>query len=598
MRPRHFRRSWSNVGDDVELTNEVQKKRKRKSDPSTWKRNVNMKKKLHGNEYQSQKKDVDGKWKMVDRPAKKRGPRCLKPSCGKRGKKCNVFSDDDCEMIFTEFWSCGDAGMQNTFIKSLVDNKEKTCTTISPSKTSRRKNTKAFRLKNNGITYDVCKEMFLNTLGISKARVDSVMESSSVGISATLVKPRNPHPSRGFTWTAEDQQFLSDFFQNIPKAPSHYCRSDSTKIFLDVNIVCMTKLHSVYEATCKAAGKHPFSIFKFTEFFKDNNYSIFKRKKDLCNTCVGYELGNISLDQYNEHIQMKEEGFTLKEEDKKKANNIDVIVVTADTEALLTAPFNDANIMFIRSKLNLHNFTFYNLFDKDVLNFLWSEVNGDLEASSFTSCFVSYLELLMEKYPSATVIVFWTDGCPYQNRNAEIASALANFSKSHQITIYQKYLEVGHTHMECDSVHSNVEKAKKKDFGINLPADYIRVIKGSRKNPYGVKYCELSFFKNYKAICDLPSIKPVKEQGRPYIVDIRQLKYTPDGTIYTNLTYDNSSWNAIPYKFVLTNRVPVQKRHTQIKLPYSKWKHLQEICEVSVSKEYHYFYNNLPHNEK
>ena len=123
---------------------------------------------------------------MVDRPAKKRGPRCLKPSCCKRGKKCNLFSDDDCETIFTEFWGCGDAGMQNTFIKSLVDNKEKACTTISPSKTSRRKNTKAFRLKNNGITYDVCKEMFLNTLGISKARVDSVMESSSVGISATV----------------------------------------------------------------------------------------------------------------------------------------------------------------------------------------------------------------------------------------------------------------------------------------------------------------------------------------------------------------------------------------------------------------------------
>ena len=177
-------------------------------------------------------------------------------------------------------------------------------------------------------------------------------------------------------------------------------------------------------------------------------------------------------------------------------------------------------------------------FDKDVLNILWSEVNGDLEASFFTSCFVSYLELLMEKYPSATVIVFWTNSCPYQNRNAKIASALANFSKSHKITIYQKYLEVVHTHMECDSVNSSVEKANKN---INLPAGYIRVNKGSRKNRYGVKYCELSFFKNYKAICDLPPTKPVKEEGRPYIVDIWQLKYTPDGTIYTNLIKSRES---------------------------------------------------------
>ena len=37
-----IRRSWSNAGEDVEETDDVPKKRKRKSDPSTWKRNIIM----------------------------------------------------------------------------------------------------------------------------------------------------------------------------------------------------------------------------------------------------------------------------------------------------------------------------------------------------------------------------------------------------------------------------------------------------------------------------------------------------------------------------------------------------------------------------
>ena len=73
----------------------------------------------------------------------------------------------------------------------------------------------------------------------------------------------------------------------------------------------MVKLHKVYEARCKAVGKHPFSIFKVTEFCKDNNYSLFHRKKDQCNTCVGYDIGNVPLELYGEHIKRKEVELNL-----------------------------------------------------------------------------------------------------------------------------------------------------------------------------------------------------------------------------------------------------------------------------------------------
>ena len=138
----------------------------------------------------------------------------------------------------------------------------------------------------------------------------------------------------------------------------------------------------------------------------------------------------MSSTEYDAHQKRKNDGLNLKEQDKINSDDHKIITVTADTESLLLSPLNDANIMFFRTKLNLHNFTFYNLKNKDVMNYLWSEVNGDLEASNFTSCYIAYLERLTEEYADVTTVILWTDGCSYQNRCSVLASALLTFAVS------------------------------------------------------------------------------------------------------------------------------------------------------------------------
>ena len=147
----------------------------------------------------------------------------------------------------------------------------------------------------------------------------------------------------------------------------------------------------------------------------------------------------------------------------------------ADTESLLTAPHNESNMMFFHTKLNLHNFTFYDLKTREVLNYVWCEVHGELEASNLTTCYIDYFSKLVEQNPAVKNVILWSDGCTYQNRCNILSSALLNFAVQHSIQICHKYLEVGHTHMECDSVHSNVEKVLKHE-NVNLPVDYIRII--------------------------------------------------------------------------------------------------------------------------
>ena len=136
-------------------------------------------------------------------------------------------------------------------------------------------------------------------------------------------------------------------------------------------------------------------------------------------------------------------------------------------------------------------------------------------------------------------MTLWSDGCAYQNRCSVLSSALFSFAFIDQITIFHKYLEVGHTHMECDSVHSTIE-TKRKQITVNLPPDYINIIQGARKK--GEK--ELSILTihslKFKAVCDIESVKPSKEVGPPYVNDIHQFQYNPNGTLFVNLDYSDS----------------------------------------------------------
>jgi len=77
----------------------------------------------------------------------------------------------------------------------------------------------------------------------------------------------------------------------------------------------------------------------------------------------------------------------------------------------------------------------------------------------FTTCIIDYLtNSVLDGFET---VVIYPDGCGYQNRNVTLSNALRKFAVDKQINIEQKYLERGHTQMECDSVHSVIEQSVK-----------------------------------------------------------------------------------------------------------------------------------------
>lgn len=126
----------------------------------------------------------------------------------------------------------------------------------------------------------------------------------------------------------------------------------------------------------------------------------------------------------------------------------------------------------------------------------FSEVDADLTASTYATYLTDYLEKFC--LPKRLPIIVYSDGCTGQNRNNVLSNALLNFSMQHNVTIIQKYLEVGHTQMEGDSVHSAIER-KLKNRLIHLPSDYLSATLEARKKPfpYEAILIEHDFIKDY-----------------------------------------------------------------------------------------------------
>jgi len=161
-------------------------------------------------------------------------------------------------------------------------------------------------------------------------------------------------------------------------------------------------------------------------------------------------------------------------------NPTEYVSLTMDVQAVKLAPFIRASSMYYKTKLCVHNFTVYNQTTADVWYYLWDETSGGLEASIFATLVIDYLDNIIEKTPSITNILIYSDGCGYQNRNTTVSNAILKFAIEQKVTITQNFLEKGHTQMEVGSVHHTIEmKLKKRQ--IHLPTDYINVCKDARR---------------------------------------------------------------------------------------------------------------------
>ena len=492
--------------DAVDVDVAVDRGRSRKRvNPDAWKGNIQKRRRMRGQSYLGRKKN-----EFINIEERKMEGRCLAEACRKSSKlHCTEIDEGKREKIFKYFWGKLDWKERKIYVKSLVE--------VSDVKRRRTEAVQSLRSASlccflcvDGRRLRVCQRMFLSTLGIKQWSV----------LKWVGRRDESPEKTARVRVRTEERDFLKSFLLELPKVPSHYCRSSSSKMYLEPLFKSINHLHSQYKQTCAANGIQALSRQVFSNTFKELNLSLFHPKKDQCDTCCAFKAGNIEAAVWEEHCVKKDEARAEKDRDKQLANNT-TLVACMDLQGLLLCPKLQASALYFKMKLSVHNFTIYNMASHEATNYLWHEGEGGVSANEFASCIVDYLET----HPTYTEFILWSDGCGYQNRNLVLSNALLKFATERKKQVTQKYLQRGHTQMECDSVHSVIER-KLRNRDVHVPAEYAAVIRGARSSPkpYELKYVDYSFFQDFSKVKICKSIRPGSKAGDPTVHDLRAVR--------------------------------------------------------------------------
>lgn len=511
------------------------------------------------------------------------------PCAGKlKHKHCNSISQERRVEIYSNFRKLTTIHDQRHFIVSHVQRKLKKRTTRN-LENSRKTYTNHYSFTVGGEKQNVCRDFFMATLNVTDALIRSSLNKYTT--SGTLEDDKRGKHTPKNKASQDTEKFLRDHILSYPAVESHYCRKSSTKKYLDSSLN-ISIMHRMYKEACSSEGKSPVSLEKYRLTFNEYNLGFHKPKKDQCKVCECYRSSSPEYRDealYNKHIKRKDLARLSRDHDKQLAKEDEsVLAINFDLEAVLNTPKTSTGQVFYLRKLAVYNLTVYNLNNKEGKCFLWDETQGRRGAIEIASCLYNYIM----DYTNKKSVFMMSDSCGGQNKNRIFAAMCLLLIQIHPTVekIRHSFFEPGHSEMECDSIHSKIEK-KSKHVPVYVPEGWAQIIRMARHNPFPfvVKKMTYDEFLNFNLLSSTLKTIPWRQvccleyrKTNPFSVYFKK-EFDQDFTEVTFKTKGRPGKSVIPKAY--SNPIPIAP---------AKLKDLQTMCKNNtIPKEYHSFYNNL-----
>nr|XP_046256744.1 uncharacterized protein LOC124065407 isoform X2 [Scatophagus argus] len=269
------------------------RKKSRVARPLTWKQNRQKQLRMEGKPYISKRKK-DGM--TITKAQRAVGPRCTSSACKKASNRfCADFSEDARNKLFTSFWQCMNWPQRKIYVAELVDC-DPVERTRAPWTQSRRTVSMRYHLIADGDRKQVCKKMFLSTLGIGEWSVlNWAQNASKQDNSGEKSKKRTQRKSR----KASEHIVLKEFLESLPKVPSYCCGTSISKLYLEPVFSNMSEVYRHYCNHCLEKTTAPLSRQVFCAVFKKMDLGLCDSKKDQ--PCSFGASGNLFNELWEEY---------------------------------------------------------------------------------------------------------------------------------------------------------------------------------------------------------------------------------------------------------------------------------------------------------
>ena len=205
-------------------------------------------------------------------------------------------------------------------------------------------------------------------------------------------------------------------------------------------------LHRDYQESCLASQRRAVGWKLLNDAFHRQKLSVFIPRKDQCDVYISAQFGHISNEMYKKHLHKKKTAAQQEKEKDKTESNMETSVWTMDLQSVLTCPNTQASAMYYKTKLTVHNMTYYDLKFKQAFNYVFDETNGDLPSHMFGYLHYNHFRNFLNDNPDIKRLTIFSHGWGYQNKCTNVSNAPLKLAAEQDITIEQKILVSRHTH--------------------------------------------------------------------------------------------------------------------------------------------------------
>lgn len=438
--------------------------RKRQRRPEIWKQNIRKALRQKGKMYENAKGQTV--------KAKEIGPTC-KNTCFYNCSK--LFSKIQREDIHQKFWDLSDDD-KNIFYTEFVirrNSKRRNSKTKNvESSMQKKKNFFDYYLKRQDLKTQVCKAFFLNTLGISERRIYYYF--NNIHSEENGIKKPSKKSNSGRKKIAESKlNHIKEHIDSFPTIDSHYCRSNTSKKYLDSNL----SIQKMYKLYCEKYSDGSVTYEIYRQVFNNKcNLSFYKPKKDQCDKCTAFKAIKNPTEnekkQYDMHIE--ENTYIKAERNLDRQNNEELrAIICYDLQNVFSLPKGFVSNFYYKRKFNVFNLTATVILkSKPNLTYcaIWGENMSGRSGNDLASALIKILKAVVKDNPTLKEIILWSDSCIPQNKNKITSTALLQFLNDSENIIFltQKFSEPGHSRIqEVDCVHSAIERHLR---GLEIPS--------------------------------------------------------------------------------------------------------------------------------
>lgn len=482
---------------------------------------------------------------------------------------------------------------------------------------SRREYTVKYYLPGVGGQVRVCKAMFLATLDVTSKKMRCLTLKKLDGLVVSADDKRGANTNRN-PISVEAKEYIETHILSYPAYTSHYNREKSAKLYLsgDLNV---TKMYEMYKDKCSEDGFSPVCYNSYRLIFNKFNLSFRKPKSDTCCECDKLnilvkqhantkELEAILVTQraHQEHAQRV---YTAKKNDVQDAK-ADETVYTAsfDLQKCLPTPHLLCGQAFYSRQLYTLNLTVFETYRgrNSARCFVWDESKGRRGSQEIGSCMLHNLRSLLTEpsFSKVRKVNLYSDRCGGQNHNITMCMMLSFFIEecrkaNREMTIRHNFMVSGHSHMEVDSVHAAIERAKKHNtMDIETPRDWaVFISQVKRKVPFHVKEMEQHEFFALKSLEARYKRPKYNSSGQPIkFKQIMQFEYrtASPGVIFYKMDINDQEFSSFALgdenifqntDLPLPNLFPIEKE--PIPLPKEKLEDLKKLMPFIKNKQYY-----------